>query len=402
MIRERKLSTLQYVAGGVSQVELPKDAVYHQFQLSLSGQASIAYGVGPSASTFIPGFPFNLIKQIRLVRNGSDVVWQGSGKMLAAENLILNRQHPRSRIYADSNGAILSATVNGVTVPANSEGIGERAAQFQDTPVASTTVVTDFDAQLEMYLQLGCVDDKWWSTLLDARPLSSFVMEITWENSANVIVAGTTGVVSILNTQIALSSYDQDNVSMNQNFGTFKRSQQSLTSMQYQGTGQQFLLPRGNFYAGMILETLSQKNAGAIQNVAIPEQAVIAAITNRINTNYFLRQSDFKVLQGKNKADLGTSSPFQCSSGSPRGLAYLGYTTVGDRVSELIPTFTFDTFDLLLDLGNGTENGPVAAGAIPTINVFLQEVIPGRSIAPNAPQGAFAGSNRRTSAQPYR
>ncbi len=401
MIRERQLNQVNIVPGGVSTIEISKDAVYHQMQLTLAGVVQIAYLTGPSNTRFAQGFPFNLISNLRLIRNGSDVVWQGSGKQLAKESLYLNDHYPFARLWGGTTSAtaqtLLTQTVNGITVPSNSEGIGANVATFTDTAMASSTTFVNFRCMLELWLQLG-VDDQFFTTLVDARPLASFVLEISWAPLNQVIVAGTNGTPSLASGTCVVQSYDQDNVALGQPFGTFKRSSNGYSTFAFNSNQNQALLSRGNFYFGVVFETLAFRSGGLI-TIPEPGNDIISQITNRINSNYYLRDVGFNNLQAKNRNDSKiSSSPFDAWSGGPLGWAAILYSSVGDTIKELVPTYTMDQFDLLLTTGAGTEQGAVTGN--PVINVFSQEVIPGRSVAPNMPQGSFAGSQRATSAKP--
>lgn len=401
MIRERRLNTIAYVSGGISSVELPKDAVYHQLQLILTGSVSSVNSGSATANSFAQGFPYNIIARIRLIRNGSDVVWQGSGKQLAKECLYLNKEYPQARIWngtsTSTTQTLLLKTVNGVSVPANSEGIGANVATFTDAGTSSVTLTTNFRGSLELWLQLG-VDDQYFTTLVDARPLASYVLEITWDVLANFIIAGTAAVPSLVNTQVVVMSYDQDNVDMGIAFGTFKRSSLSVSTFSYSSSNNQQLLPRGNYYFGIIFETLAFRSGG-LATIAEPGEDIVTQLQNRINSNYALRDVLFQDLQAKNRNNGRVcASPYDVWSGGPNGWAFLDYPCTGDSIKELVPTFTMDQFDLLITTGAGSEAGAVTGS--PIINMMTQEVIPGRSIAPNAPQGAFAGSSRSTSAKP--
>lgn len=408
MIRERRLATVSYVSGARVPTEISKDAVFHQFQISLKGQLTSVNAAGSSANTFYQGFPFSLIDQVRLIRNGSDTVWQGSGKMMAKECFFLNGAAPHARICAGSasgylgTGNVYTASVSGITVlPANSEGIAENSAKFVDAGTASTTIYTDFECLLELWLQLGGADEKWWTTLLDARPLSSFVFEITWARVADVILAGTNATLSISATADILS-YDQDGVKEGQDFGTYKRSMQQISNATYGSTGVQYLLSRGNLFQGILFETLAFKAASS--SILEPENGVIASFQNRINTNYYLRDTAFQDLQRKAKNDNEITYPYGTGTGSPRGFAYLNLLGVGNRASELVQTYTMDQYDLSLNLNAlaAAQNGTTTAATQPQINILTQEVIPGKGVAPNLPQGAQNGSVARTNAQPYR
>lgn len=400
MIRERNQVSLAYIAGGTVRSELSKDACYHQIQLSTVGSvSSVNTGSSTAANHFSQNFPFNLMKNIILRRNGSDIVFQSSGDLLAKEDLYLNGNSPHARLTDASNNLLTAVTVQGLAIPSNSAGIGQASAEFADAGTSSSTIVTNFEFQLEIWLQLG-VEDRFVSTLVDARPLSSFVLEIQWANPLDVIIPAAQSALTISATT-SVYSYDQDNVAAQLPFGTFKRSVQAIANAQYSSANQQFLLTRGNFYYGIVFQTQSFKSGSTV--IPRQEQAVITTITNRVNTNYYLRVSDFEVLQRKNKMDEITEGmSYGTDSGHPRGFAHLYYPVTGDRLSELVPSFSMDTWDLLLALGAGTENGSPTGGTLPVINMLIEEVIPGKSIAPNMPPAAFAGSTRQTSASPYR
>lgn len=419
MIRERRLASVNYSPGQVVATELPKDAVYHQIQIQLDGNATITYpsGTSPVNTTFAQGFPFNLISRLRLVRNGSDVVWQGSGKQLAKESLALNGTAPFARMWVDgtNNGAgtayaLLFRTINGLSIPSNSEGILANSAAFQDTAPTSSTVPNqiDFRGLMEMWLQLG-VDDNWFTTLVDARPLASYSLEITWANLTDIIAAGSnaTGAgVVVVTTNCSIQSYDQDNLDLGIPFGTFKRASFQPPGVSFSSSQVQALLPRGNLYYGVLFETLGLKTArgsfGSSPTIAEPGNDIVLEIQNRINSNYSLRDVFFRDLQAKNRNDGRLSSnPYDPYSGFPLGWAMLYYPCTGDSVKELVATYTMDQFDLLLSIAatSGGQDGDVYTGN-PVINLLTQEVIPGKSVAPNQARGSFAGSISSTSAKP--
>jgi len=412
MIRERRLGTIQYGGpGAINVFEISKDAVYHQFQLEIDGNLSIVYpaGTAPVNTQLAEGFPFNMIQKIRLIRNGSDVVWAGSGKQLAKESMALNGVFPFARINVDrinngggTGGALLTRTINGLVVPSNSEGIASNSAVFTDTAVAATTNQINFRAVMEMWLQLPV--DKYFTTLVESRALSSFQLEITWEQTANFCIAGnTTGgtatVTPTLNCQ--LMSYDQDNLKQGLAFGTFKRSSLTPPGLGFNSSGQQFLLPRGNLYYGLLIEALGFKAAG-LATIPQPGNDIITELVNRINTNYYLRDVYWRDLQAKNRDD----GVFMCSPFDPWGAGVLGwalmkYPITADKLKELVQTFSYDTFDIMLSFNpvTGSGDGNVYNGS-PVVSLLTQEVIPGRSVAAGSPRGAYAGSIAATSAKP--
>lgn len=403
MIRERQLNSLSYADGQTQTVDLPRDAVFHMLQLScMGGVITSVQGGSGTGGTFESTFPFCLMRGIRLIRNGSDVVWQGSGAQLAKEHYYLNGSAPFARIYSYASNVetLKTASVRGVTVPANSDGINANGGGFTITTGASSTVTTYFDCQVELWLQMG-VDDAYVGTLVDARPLATFQLEVTWAALANCIIPGTAETTTCT-ASFQVLSIDQDNMPSMEKFGTFKRSAQQYSNIPFGSTGYQVLLPRGNFFLGIIIATRAYKAA----STTIPgaENAVLSTVENRINSNFSLRKFSFQQLQAKNMSDYGgRPQPFSTAQGMPQGYAYLYYPVAGDRAQELVPTYVMDQFDLMLNTNaiGSAQNGVTTASTAPIIDLFLQEVIPGVSVSDSAPRGAQAGSSRRTSAKPY-
>lgn len=411
MIRERRLGSITYGGpGATNSFDISRDAVYHQIQLELDGNISLVYPAGTAqvSTQFAEGFPFNLISRIQLLRNGSDVVWSGSGKQLAKESLALNGTFPFARVWVDQTnngggtaGALLTKAVRGVTIPSNSEGIGCNNAVFTDTASSGATNQIDFRMLLEMWMQLPV--DKYFTTLVDARPLATFQLQILWETVANFAILGSNSggaAVATMTVNCSVQSYDQDNLKQGLAFGTFKRSNMSPPGLSYSGSNQQFLLPKGNLYYGIIFETLGLKSAGLV-TIPQPGNDIVSEIVNRVNTNYYLRDAFYRDLQAKNRNDGQIpSSPYDTLNAGVLGWAFLKYPVTGDKLKELIQTFSYDNFDMLFTLNalapaqdNNTYNGS------PTVNILTQEVIPGRSVASGSPRGAFAGSIAATSAK---
>lgn len=419
MIRERNIQSFTYAAGGSQILDIPRDACFHIIQLQVSG--SVANAQAASTGTgckFTDDFPFSLLKNVRLVRNGSDVVFQGSGGLLAKEHYYLNERFPHARLYKIASSietlllssAALALGGKGVTVPANDEGIGMTQVQFATVTNAGNTETINFDFQVDLFLQIG-PEDAWFTTLVDARVLSTFQLVLDYANVADVVIAGTDNTNTISATGRVLS-YDQDNVAVGEKFGTFKRSQLQFTNIPYSTSNFQVLLPRGNYYQGIIIETLAYKSMST--TVAQHENAVMVSLINRINSNFYLRTDNWEDLQRKNQSDGCAFPAFSGSRGAPCGSAYIYYPCTGDRASEMVPTATMDQFDLQLTLASlttvsaaanpsisGPENGATTASTNPVINFLLEEVIPGVDQGAGAPRGAQNGSIRSTTAKPY-
>lgn len=401
-------------------MDLPRDATYHIIQIEGSGAVTNVQGVSGTGCVFDDCFPFSILKNIRLLRNGSDVVFQGSGCLLAKEHYYLNERFPHARMYILSGTSIetlllstagLSLGSKGVTIPANSAGIGCTQVQFATTTNDESTVVVNFDFQVDLYLQMG-PEDIYYGTLVDARRLATYQLAFDYAAVTDVVIPGTANTNTIAASGRILS-YDQDNLATDIDFGTFKRSQLSYANIPYGANNYQVLLPRGNYMHGIVIETLAQK-AGST-SVLCHENAVIVSMINRINSNFQLRQDNWEDLQRKNQADGCVGSAYSGSRGQPNGSAYLYYPVTGDRAAELVPTHVMDQFDLQLALGSATsltantanpsitgpENGVTTSSTNPTINFLIEEVIPGVSLGESYPTAAMAGSKRATSAKPY-
>lgn len=418
MIRERVLNSWTFAAGTSQAIDLPRDAVMHIIQIEGTGSSTIV-ATGTGQVNFDDCFPFSVLKNIRLIRNGSDVVYQSSGCLLAKEHYYLNETFPHARLYTLATSVetlLLSSTSGalggkGVTVPANDEGIGMTQVSFASPTNAGTaTTIVNFDFQMDLYLQMGPAD-LYYGTLVDARRLATFQMIFDYANVADVCL-NTGNVVS--NAFVAtgrILSYDQDNVSTDVDYGTFKRAQLSFSNLAYNSSNQQILLPRGNYYQGIIIDTLAFKSIST--TTALHENGVLSLVLNRLNTNFQLRNANWEDLQRKNQADGCANAAFSGSRGLPNGTAYLYYPSTGDRASELVPSQAFDTFDLLLNIAasgsttppstgiGGPENGATTASTNPILNILTEEIIPGVDMGSTYPTAAQAGSRRRTSAKPY-
>lgn len=419
MIRERVIQNWTFTAGSSSSLDLPRDAVYHIIQIEGTGVFSNVQGAGGTGVVFDDCFPFSILKNIRLLRNGSDVVYQSSGCLLAKEHYFLNETFPHARLYTITNSVetlLTSATgalalgAKGVTVPANAEGLGMSQVEFATANTPSTTITVNFDFQVDLYLQMG-PSDVYYGTLVDARRLATYQLVIDFANVTDFAIPGTTNT----NTMTAVGrilSYDQDNVKTDIDWGTFKRSQQGISNIPYGSSNQQIALTRGNYFHGVIVDCLAFKANST--TVPAHENACLVNILNRINTNFQLRNTNFEDLQRKVLADGCAVPAFYGGRGTPNGTGYLYFPCTGDRGAELVPTHVLDLFDLLVQTAsgstvagpgnqavNGPENGITTASTNPIFNILLEEIIPGVALGDSFPTAAQAGSRRATSAKPY-
>lgn len=405
MIRERVLNSVSFTEGAVSLVDLPRDSVYHLIQLNcFNATATSTYTSSGTVPIFAATFPFNIMRSVRLLRNGSDVVWQGSGEQLAKEHFYLNNRFPKARIYTVSSNVetLLTGSSRGITLPAVSDVIGSNLVEFAFADTTNKAYLFDF--QVEMWMQMGMTggSDSQMMTLVDARPLATFQLEITWNVQANIWIPGTATNLAISAT-VNILSIDQDSIPVDVAFGTFKRAAQSYTSLAFGTANQQILLPRGNYFHGLILQTQAYKSGSTV--IGRAENDCIQTLENRINSNFSLRKVDFRSLQAKNMGNNGgRDNVYDYAEGVPQGWAMLEYTAAGETAGELVDTRSYDQFDLLLTTWpisgtNQPSNGANTSATNPIINILTQEVIPGIDTSASAPRGSQAGSISRTSAK---
>lgn len=405
MIRERQINSIAFSAGQTNLIDLPRDAVFHWLTLSCFGGSHVStQGSSGTGPTYDSAYPFSIMRNIRLIRNGSDVIWQGTGAQLAKEHYYLNRTAPFARLYSTSSNVetLYTATARtNMTVPANADGINSSCVLFKATDAASSSSTNQFDFQVDLYLQVG-VDDAYIATLVDARPLATFQLEIMWATTAQLFIPGTANTSDAITATVNILSIDQDNMDADQPFGTFKRSSQQYSNIPFNTSNYQVMLPRGNYFFGIQISTFAYKTASTV--IASPEDAVLSLVDNRINSNFSLRKFAFNQLQAKNVGDYGgRSQPYSSAQGMPQGHAYLYYPVAGQSMAELVATYVMDQFDMQLTTNpiGSAQNGVTTASTNPIINLLLQEVVPGVNVSASAPRGSQSGSSRRTSAKPY-
>ena len=405
-IRERQLVSMTYSSGNSSRQQLPRDAVYHllRFACNAGTFATVqgAMGTGPA---LVPGFPFTLIRQLRVIRNGSDIVASVSGKQLAKHHFFQNNAHPYARLYTTTSNVetLRTATVRGLTLPANAQGIGSNQGAFTVPDAPNATGTVSFDFQADLLFQVG-VEDDYYATLLDARPLADYAVEIDWSTeAAQIATAGTANTSSAAAMTLTVLSVDQDNVKNGVPYGTFKRSQISYSNIPYGSQNNQILLPRGNLLYSLMFGTEAFKAGSTVNTIA--ENAVLDLIELRINTNFSLKKMTFKQFQANNVADNGgRQSAFDFACNGPQGFASISLHNATESLKETIPTYAFDILDLQVSTSAlaSSQNGVTTASTNPVIDLLIQEIIPGVSMGSSGPQGSVNGSTSRTSAQPMR
>lgn len=405
-IRERTVQTLTYVSGGRTRQRLPTDAVFHALRLNVEGGTfSTAQGAMGTGPTLVPGFPFSLIQQVSIIRNGSDYFYSVTGEQLAKQHYYLNNSFPKARLYTTNANVetLRTATVRGVTVPATSEVLGQNLGGFSVPDAPASTGTVQFDMQADILFQIPNLD-QYFATLVDGRPLSDFAIEIQWANvNDQIAVAGTANTSNSASFNVTVNSLDQDNVQENIDWGTFKRSQIVPAGIAYGSQNQQILLPKGNLLTELIFETKAFKAGSA--TVPVAENDVLGLINLRVNTQFQLKTLTFRQWQSNNVADNGgRQNAFALASGTPQGYCQIPLFNATQDLKEALPTFAFDTLDLQVSanaLGSAT-NGATTGGSLPQVAVLVSEVIPGKTVSASAPQGAINGSTSRTSAKAFR
>lgn len=151
---QRHIETVAQTDNGISRIELPRNHFYKGLLLRLTGRIDIGAGGGVDGAVHDEN-PMSLIRQVSVIRNGSEVLWRADGGTLF-------------QLAAFSWG----------TDP------------FLAGAIASTAVAnTEFEAAIPIdFAALGMANPS--MTLLRGVGNSSLVLEIVWGTTASIAVGG--------------------------------------------------------------------------------------------------------------------------------------------------------------------------------------------------------------------
>lgn len=304
----RRLGAVTFAANEVRTLDtpMPRNNIYRRLHIFLDGTLTTAVALTPTLD-----FPFNIIRRLEIVANGSDTIKSIDGPALA-----MGFQH---QDYGTLPDRLLPAAV-GAGQPWNGH------------------LVVDF----AMPKSIRPID-----TLLDARKLSALELRITWGAVANMDTAGNSSAL-VLNCNV----YSEEAIAVggDQNFSTYK---QLFQERNLPTTTQEFqmLLPVGNVYRGFLLRTSSDVN------LDVPANGIINNVTLRSGQEVYFNWRD-EIIQGWNKS-LNSLEALRA------GYYYIDLTTDG-HMTEALNTRGFSSLELILDVVGAANNN---------IRVYPQEIV---------------------------
>ncbi len=326
-VRNRRQNVLKYVSNGQAAEGLSRGMIYRELYLRLKGQIAVAAIDNTTAKTK-RGDEWGAVKEVRVIANGTDVIFSVSGNALWWMQYFFY-------------GA----------PPAVTPTLGD-----------ATTLNPSFDSTLIipfwMPLARRPID-----TALDSRRLSSLEVEVTWGSHTD-INASATGFTT--EPTITLYSLESFNVPKELRFSQFRRfnieQEVAAANPRYQVT-----LPTGPMYRGFLINASSSN-------------ADVATILNNVrivsgSTVYYDMNAEVirQVARGRHGLHRGFSGAAYDDirigdSNDVDGWHFINLVTDG-LLTEAIDTLGFSEFQLELDVSNpGTDK----------INVYPLQVIPVR------------------------
>ena len=229
VMRQRKLDRIVYTANSIQTLDIPREHWDKKILLQLVGQCD----TGTATPTKSPYNPFEIIKRIEVIANGSQTIKSYSGKMLYLQNIM-------------EHGC----------VPAKTE-----------TPASASQSDQSFGGALMLYLDK---DKDYIETLLPTHVLSSLQLKITW-GTATDIQTDTSEGLSIDNLYIyPLVTEELNRGQSTSKIGVLKETE--LVKVLEASGWVEVDLPVGNVYNQIAL--LARNNSSA-SNSIISEYEII-------------------------------------------------------------------------------------------------------------------------------
>lgn len=312
----RRLGAVSFAANEVRTLDtpMPRNNIYRRVHLMLTGTVDTAAGFTTNAD-----FPFNIIRRVEIVSNGSDTIKSIDG--------------PGLRIFQQVNYGTLPDTLVPTVVAAGQSYRGHLIIDF-----AMPRSVRPID------------------TLLDARKLSALELRITWGAVSNM---GT----NLSNLSLTCDVYSEEAIALggDQNFAVYKQLFQErnlpTTTSEFQ-----MLLPVGNVYRGFLVRTSSDANFDT------PAGGIINNIILRSGQEVFFNWRDEQI-QAWNKTLLSLEN-FQT------GYHYFDLTSDG-HMTEALNTRGFSSLELILDVAGAANNNVRVYPQEIVLPVVVQASVPG-------------------------
>lgn len=287
-------------ANEIASIDLPRTYHIHQILLRLSGTLTI----GTAAATALKNRnPLGLIKKIRLIANGKDVIKSFTGDVLYEKNYI-------------DYGTDGQLTATGLTVAAHAFA----AELVLDLAMPERRAKVPIDSAL------------------DAKTLSSLDLEITWGQASDIVTPDATTTLTLSNTKIEVSLVESFGIPNGSPLLLYKEYPIKRTVSATSTAFEIDKLPVGNFYRGILLKTT---------DAGVRESDIINQIDLKAGEEVILSLKDEQVRDMvKRKYSIDSL---------PAGVYYLDFAHYGS-IGDLLNLQNVNDLKLVLDVtvGSGT------------------------------------------------
>lgn len=232
-VRRRPQGVISYTSGQTERLKLGRGMLYRELYLDLTGTLTVSAANNTAANTQ-RGDEWGIVKEVRLIANGTTVLLVRSGEELAQEMFTYFGQYPLN----SRNIGASSATVLGDAATLNPS-------------LYSTAIIP-----LWMPKAVKPMD-----TLLDARLLSELTLEIRWGTHTDINSAAT-GFAGQINVQSA----EVFGVPKDQKFSSVRKPR-TIADITATNSAYQIELGVGDMYRGLLLHvTDNGVDDGAVLN----------------------------------------------------------------------------------------------------------------------------------------
>jgi hypothetical protein len=313
-IRKRRQTTVQYQANDTQIERLGRGMIYRELHLQLNYTLATTVESDVTAATIQRGDEWAIVKNIRIIANGSDVLRNFTGNQLRWLNKLVYGFNPRNPL-------------------AGGAAAGEPAA------ISSSLVLP--------FWSIGTVRPL--DTALDARQLTSLEIEIEWGDVTSV----TDNAGASLATNPTLKVYSLESFGVEADFAQSRvfKIQESSVAVNDQ---HEVDIPVGSMYRGFLINTsASGADAANLSNIKLKSGTTVF-----VDQEAALLRDIANMRHGVHVTfdEAGTfeDSVFVSNNSNLAGWHYLDLVTDG-RLKEALDTLGLAELTLELDVNTETD-----------------------------------------------
>lgn len=307
--RQRKLQSLTFAESSILSRDLPRDTVLKSLQLRLSGSVTTTFGSGTPVADARAAFD-NIIPRIDVIVNGSRTVKSVRPHLLRIQQLFA------SKILAErrSSAAATAATDNFPTVDAG--------FTYGTTGQLTTCAETIFLPFEQVYCEPGLGRESTW---LNLKGVASAELRLTtaafskflgFGNTAPVVYSASTFIIDVL-------TIEAQDVPPEIAFSDWKQTTKEVT-FSAETTDFAIDINRGNKLSGIMLFAVDGA-AGSATTASgkLASNLALTKLSLKINGQSDIKTTDFKSLQGLNRAEFGVLAAMASNVSILDGIAYM-------------------------------------------------------------------------------